>query len=193
MKINWHQNPLRTTVDVDDRDKQMILLAIQNEEYVEILCSLDLWMKGEIKKDTPPTMEDIQKQISRWGEICNMGIDHEDVQMYVSDLQHSHGGDCTCWPATCSKCLAESYLGIDTIKGLGKHEASKIMGAFGEKGDKTIDEALEILRTPYDYEKRHSSWKNYAPEEYAKHIPRWESEKKRAIEWLEKYKEEHGF
>lgn len=193
MKINWHQNPLRTTVEVDDRDKQMILLGIQNEEYVEILCSLDLWMKGKIKKDTPPTMEDIQKQISRWGEICNMGIDHEDVQLYVSDLQYSHGGDCTCWPCTCSKCRAESFIGIDTIKGLGKHEASNIMGAFGEKGDRTIDEALEVLKAPYNYENRDPAWDKYPREEYEKHIPRWEAERKKAIDWLQKYKEEHGF
>lgn len=150
-------------------------------------------MSGKIRKDTPPTMEDIQKRISRWGEICNMGIDHEDVQMYVADLQYSHGGDCVCWPCTCSKCRAESFLGIDTIKGLGKHEGRKIMSAFGNNDDRSIDEALEVLKTPYDYEKRHSSWEKYTREEYERHIPRWEVEKKRAIAWLEKYKEEHGF
>jgi hypothetical protein len=193
MKINWNQNPLRTAIDVDDRDKQMILLAIQNEEYSQILCGLDLWLSGRVQKDVPHSIEEVQKRISRWGEICNMNIEHEDVKMHVYELQSSHGGDCTCWAMTCGKCMAESFLGIDTIKGLGKHEAHKIMGAFGEKGDRTIDEALEVLRTPYDYEKRHLSWKNASPDEYAKHIPRWEAEKKRAIEWLEKYKEDHGF
>jgi len=193
MKINWHQNPLRTTVDLDDRDKQMLLVAIQNEYYVGLLCDIDMWLSGKIPTDIPHSIEEVQKRISRWGEICNMDLDHEDVQMYVEDLHDSHGGDCTCWPATCPKCMAESYLGIDTIKGLGKHEASNIMGAFGKDGDKTIDEALDALRIPYKYEKRHSSWEKYPREEYEKHIPRWESEKKRAIEWLENYKQEHGF
>lgn len=193
MKINWHQNPLKTTVDVDERDKQVILLAIQNEEYSQILCSLDNWLQRKTKKDDEPTLEKVHEKIRAWGEICNMEVDHEDVQMYVEELQCSHGGDCVCWACTCFKCLAESYLGIDTIKGLGQHEAAKIMSAFGDKGDRTIDEALDVLKTPYDYEKRHSSWDKIPREEYEKHIPRWEAEKKRAIEWLEKYKETHGF
>jgi hypothetical protein len=193
MKINWHQNPLKTTIDVDNQDKQMILLALQNEQYSEILCSIDNWLQRKTRKDAEPTIEKIHEKIREWGEICNMTADHEDVQIVIEDLQHGHGGDCTCWPMACSKCMAESFLGIDTIKGLGKHEAAKIMSAFGKNGDKTIDEALEALKTPYDYEKRHSSWEKYSREEYEKHIPRWEVEKKKAIEWLEKYKQEHGF
>lgn len=193
MKINWHQNPLKTTIDVDDQDKQMILLALQNEEYSNILCGLDLWLSDKIQKNIPHSIEEIHRRVSDWGEICNMDINHEDVQAVVEDLQSGHGGDCTCWPMSCSKCRAESFLGVDTIKGLGKHEGNKIMNAFGEKGDNTIDEALEILRAPYDYEKRHPSWKNYTREEYEKHTIRWEAEKKKAIKWLEKYKEEHGF
>lgn len=193
MKIIWNQNPLMSAVEVDEQDKRTLLLAIQNEEYVEILCSLDMWMDGKIKKDTPPTIEDIKGQVSKWGEICNMDIDHEDVQRMVDYLQSSHGGDCTCWPATCPKCMAESYLGIDTIKGLGKHEASNIMSAFGKDGDRTIDEAIDALKIPYKYENRHKAWDKYPREEYEKHIPRWEAERARAIEWLEKYKQEHGF
>ena len=41
MKIHWHQNPLKSTVEVDDRDKERILLYIQNEYYSDILCDLD--------------------------------------------------------------------------------------------------------------------------------------------------------
>lgn len=193
MKINWNQNPLRTTVDLDDRDKNMILLAIQNEEYSQILCHLNLWLSGEIDKDKPQTTEEIYKQVKKWGEICNMTVDHEDVQLVIEDLQYGHAGDCTCFAMSCAKCRAEEYLGINTIKGLGQHEGSKLISAFGKDGNRTIDEALAILKTPYDYETRHSSWEKYPREEYEKHIPRWEAERKNAIEWLEKYKEEHGF
>jgi hypothetical protein len=193
MKINWHQNPLKTTVDLDESDKQKLLLCIQNEEYSNILCELDLCLAGKIKKEVEPTIEEIHNQISKWGEICNMKTDDEEVQYLVDALQYSHGGDCTCWPASCEKCHAEEALGIDTIKGLGKHPANKIMNAFGEKGDRTIDEAIESLEKPYEYEARHKSWEKYSREDYEKNFPRWQAEKDAAIVWLRKYKEEHGF
>jgi len=193
MKINWHQNPLRTAVDLDERDKLMLLHSIQNEEYSEILCSLDNWLGRKTKKDVEPTLEKVHEEIREWGAICNMKITHEEVQLIIDDLQGSHGGDCTCWPMTCFKCMAESYLGIDTLSGLGKHQAAKIMGAFGKNGDRTIDEAIETLKTPIDPEKRDPVWDKYPREEYEKHIPRWESERKSALKWLEAYKEEHQF
>lgn len=193
MKTNWNQNPLRTSVDLDEQDLKTILLSIQNEHYTNILCDIDLWLSGKIDKEVPYTAEEVQRRISKWGEICNMEVTHDEVQLIVEELQGSHGGDCVCWPCTCFKCVAESHLGIDTLSGLGKHEASSIMGAFGKNGDRTIDEAIESLNIPHTYETRHSSWEKYSREEYEKHIPRFDAESKRAAEWLRKYKEEHGF
>lgn len=190
MKINWHPNPFRTSVEIDDRDKQMILLAIQNEEYVDILCSLDLWMEGKIKKDTPPTMEDIQKQTSRWGEICNMTVDSEEVRYYVSYLDTEHMGDCTCVPCSCVRCHVEEMLNINTIKGLGKHQAHKVLGAFGRDGTNTIDEAIESLEQNPEY-KKPDSWPDSIG--YDVHIPRWEKERESALKWLKAYKKEHNF
>jgi hypothetical protein len=190
MKINWHQNPLRTTIDLDEQDKERLLFAVQNEEYSQILCSLNLWLNGRIEKDVPHTIEEVQKRISGWGEICNMDVTHEDVQVLVEDLQHSHGGDCTCFPMSCSKCRAEDYLGVSTIRGLGKHQANKIMGAFGKDGDRTIVEAIKILEVKPEY-KKSDTWPDSVG--YDIHIPRWESERLSAVEWLKKYKEEHNF
>lgn len=96
MKINWNQNPLKTTIELDDRDRTMILLFIQNEEYSEILCSLDNWLDNKTKKDVQITIEEIHDEIQKWREICNMTILHEDVKAYEDYLQMSHGGDCTC-------------------------------------------------------------------------------------------------
>lgn len=118
---------------------------------------------------------------------------HHEVQLITEELQGSHGGDCVCWPCTCFKCLAEDHLGISTTKGLGKHEGSYIMGAFGKNRDRTIDEAIESLKVNHSYETRDKVWDKYPREEYEKHIPRWESERKNALEWLEAYKKEHGF
>ena len=191
MKINYHQNPLRSTVEIDNRDKERILLYIQNEYYTDILCELDLWLKQEIKKDDEPTLEKVHENIRNWGEICNMGIDYEEVKAYEEYLQMTHGGSCTCWPMTCAKCMAEEALGINTIEGLEKHSAHKIMGSFGENG--TIDEAINRLEAKPEYTYKPESWINFSQKDYETLIPRWESERKAAVNWLKAYKEKHGF
>ena len=99
-------------------------------------------------------------------------------------------GDCTCVPCTCYRCLVESMLGIDTIKGLGKHEANAVQGAFCKDGKKTIEEAIATLEADKEYIKP-ATWPDSVG--YEIHIPRWESERKRATEWLKKYKEVHNF
>ena len=191
MKIHWNENPLKTTVELDDSDREKILLYIQNEYYTDILCEVDLWLKREIKKDDEPTLEKVHEKIRGWGEICNMDIDHEEVKAYEDYLQMSHGGDCTCWPMACVKCHAEDALGISTIEGLGKHSAHKIMGSFGENG--TIDEAINRLETKPEYVYKPESWINFSQKDYEKLIPILESARKAALKWLKAYKEKHGF
>jgi len=192
MKINWHQNPFKTTIELDDRDKQMILLAYQNKEYTEILCDLNLRFKGSIKKDEPFTMDIIQKEVDKWGDICNLEVDSEEIQDYIKWLNTEHVGDCTCVPCSCIRCRVEDMLGINTISGLGKHSAYKVQGAFGKDGNRTIDEAIEHLEKPMDRTKP-EAWKNHTQEEFEKHVPRWEKEREIAASWLKRYKEEHGF
>jgi hypothetical protein len=188
MKINWHTNPLKTTIDLDNRDRYQILLYIQNEEYESLLCVLDLWLKGTIKKDQEISVEKIHEKLREWKEICDMQIDHEDVKAYEEYLQMTHAGDCTCFPSSCGKCLAEEALGIDTIEGLRKHAANKIYGAFSETDD--INEAISYLEKQPSYIKP-DTW----PDEvgYEVHLTRWESERKSALKWLKQYKETHGF
>lgn len=190
MKINWHPNPFYTKVEIDDRDRHMILLAHQNEEYTNILCRLDMEINGKYNRPALTDLEEIKKQIDKWGDICNLEVDSEEIQFYVSYLDTEHMGDCTCVPASCARCQVEEMLGINTIKGLGKHSAVKIQGAFGRDGNKTIDEAIASLEQRPSYVKP-DSWPDSVG--YDIHIPRWESEREAAIKWLKKYKEEHGF
>lgn len=190
MKINWHPNPFRTTVEIDDRDKQMLLLAIQNEQYSEILCSLKLDLNGEFNRPALTDLEVIKKEVDKWGGICNLDVDSEEVQNYISYLNTEHMGDCTCVPCSCMRCHAEEMLGINTIKGLGKHQANSVLGAFGKDGNKTINEALVSLYTIREYRKP-ATWPDSVG--YEVHIPRWESERISAAAWLKQYKEEHGF
>jgi hypothetical protein len=62
------------------------------------------------------------------------------------------------------------------------------MNAFGEKGDRTIDEAISRLEIPQVY-KKPDTWPEKAG--YEQHIPRWEAERKSALAWLKKYREQH--
>lgn len=193
MKINWNPNPFWTTVDLDDRDKQMILLAYQNEEYTQILCNLDMELNGKYNRPELTDLEEIKKQVDKWGDICNLEVDSPTIMDYISYINEPHFGDCTCVPCSCIRCWVEGFLGIDTLQGLGKHQASKVLGAFGKEGNRPIDEAIASLEVSYSYETRNSVWDKYSREEYEMHIPRWESERETAIKWLKKYKEEHGF
>lgn len=190
MKIAWNQNPFLTQIEIDDRDKQMILLAHQNEEYIEILCSLDLDLNGKYNRPALTDIEVVKKEIGKWGDICNLTVDSDVVRYYISYLNTEHMGDCTCVPASCIRCRVEDMLGINTIKGLGKHSANKVQGAFGRDGNKTIDEAIAYLEKVPDY-KKPDTWPDSVG--WDVHIPRWESEREAAIKWLKVYKEEHGF
>ncbi len=77
-------------------------------------------------------------------------------------------------------------LGIDTIAGLGKHQAHKFDGAFKEC--QTIDGVLEKLDnynpTPGE------SWKSME-DQFSQYVPRWREEARQAAVWLRKYQQEH--
>jgi hypothetical protein len=193
MKINWHQNPFLTTVELDERDKERILIAYQNEEYSNILCDLNLELNGKYNRPALTDLEVIKEKVGKWGEICNLKADSEEIQSYMKELEYPHMGDCTCVPCSCMRCFVENMLGIDTIEGLGKHEANKMWGAFGKDGTTAIDEAIMVLEEPYRYEERHEGYKDYPEESYMALAVRWNKERKSAAEWLKKYKEEHNF
>lgn len=162
MKIDWAENPLATVIELDESEKATFRLKVFTE-YAE-------------DGDDGPSEE--------WRrEIAEHYID--------GALQGSHVGDCTCIACTCSKCCAEELLGIDTIKGLGKHEAHAISRAFGSGRD--INGAIEYLRAhdPDDDGDNPSSWKKKDPKGWAKWVPVWREQQARALKWLIAYRDEH--
>lgn len=190
MKINWQPNPFNTTIEIDKRDKDRVVLYLQTEEYTNMLCELDLWLKGRINTDVTPTIEEIHKRIEGWGDVCNMTSESEEVVTFLSYLDTPHMGDCTCVPCSCIRCQVEDALGVDTLKGLGKHSARKVEGAFGRDGSLSIDEAIANLEKTPDYNKP-DTWPDSVG--WDVHIPRWEIEREAALKWLKQYKETHNF
>lgn len=190
MKINWQPNPFYTKIEIDERDKERVVLYLQNEQYSELLCGLHMEMNGSFNRPALTDIEEIKKEVDKWGDICNMTVDSEEVTTFLSYIDTTHMGDCTCVPCSCIRCHVEEALGISTIQGLGKHSARKIEGAFGKDGNKTIDEAIASLEKRPDYIKS-DTWPDSVG--WDVHIPRWEKEREAALKWLKQYKETHNF
>lgn len=214
MKIEYAPNPLYTKVILDEHEQEIFKWKIRLKEYEEMVYSAyhtlthhDWWnsliaKNGEAKpvRTLQDTIDEAVKELhpDYWmdeedGKQTKM---EERVEMlfklHMDDLVGYHVGDCTCVPCSCSKCWAENLLGIDTIKGLGKHEASKINSAFGRQNEKTLDEVIASLE---DYEPKpfeaNPAFKNWTKEDHDKHIPRWREEGKRAHIWLINYRNTH--
>ena len=182
MKIDYHQNPLRSQVFLDETEKKLLKANIKNEMLLEALAAV--WYQFRTKE--PPSLEKIKEEVSFFdddedGVLTTRVNDLYDV--YIKELEESymHIGDCTCVPATCYKCLAEEYAGVDTIEGLGKYLASKIDRAFKDSST-SIDEAIDFLSKPIS-EEPNTEYINH-PEMYRTHRPRWEQERVSALKWL---------
>ena len=126
----------------------------------------------------------IERDLREWDEYSEGNVDRW-LGFAVGALDaDAHCGDCTCVPMTCTKCMAEEWLGINTIKGCGKHGLYKIDGAFRRNGGAavSIEEAIENLRN-YDPKADWAGWEV--------HAPRWMAEAKRALGWLIAYRDAH--
>lgn len=187
MRIEYHQNPLRTKVFLDEKDKEIFRLKIEQEVLFEALYSVHY----HLSKTETPDVERAKSEASLVDTGYSKYVD-ELLEAYTQDLLHNHIGDCTCVPCSCSKCHAEYILGIDTIESLGKHLAYKIDSAFScEDGSfRTIDEAIEQLNIPLS-EEPNEHYKNH-PEMYKQYLPKWQKERIAARDWLINYKNIRG-
>lgn len=190
MQINWNKNPLRTTISLTEEEKEIFALKCLIDEYEERLTVAALYLnKEKYPKQFNP--ERAFTEVYIYDESGN--IDREKINefknYYLRELESGyHIGDCTCFPSSCNRCIAEEILGVDTIKGLGKHPANSIQSLFGIENEKSLDEVLEELSKEKKYTKP-DSWPSTVG--YEQHIPRWEAERVAAYQWLKQYKEDH--
>ncbi len=201
MKIIYNENPLRTSVELDEHDREVFRLKLKIEEQENLLFNIhfnltrDESFRGEsldldaAKRSANPDYYMAEKD----GEKTPLDKRVDSLfETYVEELMSIHSGDCTCVPCSCMKCHAENTLGIDTLKPFpGKHELSKIDAAFS-KG-RTLAEALAHLKDHKISREKPESWKNTSQESYESHIPRWEKEQAQAYEYLKNYANERSF
>ena len=193
MKITYAPNPLYTTVELTDHEKQLFWFKVKSKELEERLLEAHFYLEPEfhnmekVKYFLDPdyySTDETGKEKSKLEQRVDNLVDY-----YISDLQGPHIGDCTCVPASCSKCHAEYILGIDTRPGLGKYQASQINIAFGDKNINTIDQAIDKLVNYQPIMDPKSGWKSQ--KDFDSHIPRWREQAKLAAEWLINYRDQH--
>jgi hypothetical protein len=186
MNIRWHQNPLKTTVDLTADEVTIFLLRarIMDFESATRLAAFYLEEKGKAKGRYKP-----DKALSLLRNQLGDQLDTEDssgAAMLRAVTCEEHVGDCVCVAMTCDKCMGETLLGIDTVNGLGQHARAKLRGAFGTGGDRPIDEVIEALSNYRPSKTGH--WENMDADKFERHAAQSRAEAKEAHDWLVQYK-----
>lgn len=199
MKITWAPNPLRTTIELDEHEKRWFRERLRSLYLENCITSAHFTLSAEWQRNGKTPEESMAEAVrtldmgfttcgeERNGETLEKRLD-EQLASYLEDLAGEHSGDCTCVPCSCTKCYAENILGIDTIKGLGKHEASKI-GVFFKGDGVSIDDVVDRLK---DYRPVYTPNPNWPEADWQQHVPRWTEEGRRAHEWLTMYRDKHA-
>ena len=184
MKIQWKQNPLETVIELDDRDIELLRLKVTIEELEERIYGAHFHLSNG-RSDLDEALKELDVEGLEEAPL-KAALDTK-MGWFLGHLAGVHMGDCTCTPCSCLKCHVESLLGINTIKGLGKHSAYKVDGVC--KTSASLAEAITRLEN-YEHV-RGGAWLNYPEEDFNRHIPRWKSEAAHAAQWLREYRDAH--
>lgn len=150
MNIVYNENPLCTRVELDVHEAKNFWNLIKMAEMEELLFDAHFHMQDNRWNDMDAArravdpdyyMNEDGDKPTKLDQRVQVLHDH-----YMGDLLSSHGGDCTCFPASCSKCHAESMLGIDTIPGLGKHSGNYIFAMFRGPEAKTCTQVIAEMQ-----------------------------------------------
>jgi len=186
MIITYHKNPLKTTVELNEHEKKELWYKIKLEEYEDIIFEVQFCLKDGKYFNLERARIAVESD-----EVCRIDKRvNELLECYLAELMGSHCGDCTAVPCSCTKCHAEDMLGINTTKGLRKHEGYNIAKLFSENSEKTLDEAIEHLAANLVPIKG-IEWDGSSQEEFDSHVPEWTEDSKKALEWLRNYRSTH--
>lgn len=186
MHIDWKENPLATQVILTDREKEIYKLKVVLSEIRDTAYSAYFHLRTSEKEkkyyDPERAFKYLQRIVDSYGE--DIGEDSH-FEVYLGELSNGyHCGDCTCFAATCMKCLAEDKLGVDTLEGLRPHSIVKIDSAFRADKNRTIDDVIAVL-------KRYEPSRGGSSEQvFNDNRDRWIKEAEAAHDWLVRYKEE---
>lgn len=150
MNIVYTENPLCTRVELDEHEAKQFWASIKMAEMEELLFDAHFHMQDDRWNDMDAARRAVDPDYYMNEEDDKPTKLDQRVQVlyehYMDELVSSHGGDCTCFPMSCSKCHAENKLGLDTIKGLGKYSGNYIFGVFRREGVATCAQAIASMQ-----------------------------------------------
>ena len=117
MKITYHQNPLWTTVELDDHEKKELWYKIKIAEMEDLAFGAYFHLnEGDKHYDPKEARKELDPEYWCTDEKSKLDERVDTLHAaYLNELMTSHGGDCTCFACSCMKCQSESIVGIDTI------------------------------------------------------------------------------
>lgn len=147
MKIIHDRNPLHVKIYLDDKEKEIF-----KWKYIAKRLEDDLFIVKYY-------LENVNG--SSVGEALKFCREISDIEKHATfamdSLLEEHCGDCTAFPASCSKCQAEDIIGVYTAPP-SKMIGYAIFKVFGEIEGKGIitEEVLDLLKakqlTYHEYE-----------------------------------------
>lgn len=186
MKIVYGENPFVTKVLLTDIEKLKLRYDLKVRELENRLYDAYFYLTEEKYKDEARVLSALDPSYYTEEEDgVKTKLDERVDKLYacfIEDLEEGyHVGDCTCVPCSCSKCHAESMVGVDTIALLGKHEAHVLWEEFMENGNDNIT-CIEV------YDRLVAKGAPVATEDWhVAHLDRWGAEYVRALKWLKSY------
>jgi hypothetical protein len=141
LKINWHENPLKTTVVLDEIEKKIFgeKARIRELKSAAQYAALHLRDKNDKFYDPDRALSYLQRVLDEDGL-------KERTSDKLIELENGfHCGDCTCVATSCEKCFAEDILEIDTLDGLSQRSAHKLDVLYGREDAIGMDDVLGAL------------------------------------------------
>jgi hypothetical protein len=154
MDIVYSQNPSYSVYILDDREKEILGLRLELEDYIDRICMAD-YSLGTCRPESDVTIQiDIAKSYLGYDESKD---DLHEPGHYIKKAEHwlvdaeLHEGDCVCISGPCVKCHIDRLLGIDTTHGFRKHDFYYIRCLYKHLGvDATCEQALQHIRNVND-------------------------------------------
>lgn len=173
MKINWHENPLKTSVVLDEIEKKIFAEKAKIRELKSAAQSAALHLRDKSEKLYDP---------DRARSYLQHALDEDGLKERANDMlveleSGFHCGDCTCVATSCEKCFAEDILEINTLEGLSQHSAHKLDVLYGREDAVGIEEVLGALEVEVA-----EALEDAREEEHAEAV--------KVYEWLLRYKTE---
>ena len=190
MRIIWKPNPLESIVELDDSDRRLLRLRLEVDDLQERIASAHVLLDSTWLQSESPEVGKALRYLTI-PDDDPVRLDRRAAE-FERELAAGHVGDCTCVPCSCLKCYAEHLVGVDTLKGLGKHEAAKVAGAFTSREGgttPTLDEVISRLLTWRPT--KGPAWDKFSDADWQQHVPRLLEEAARAHTWLTRYKAAH--